>query len=224
MRVLILMHDPQEDAGTIESYLRRHHADINLVEFYKGQRLPDNALQHDAIVSMGGPMNVYEEETYPFLKDETEFLARCFERRVPVLGICLGAQMMAKAAGAHVSRAPLEETGWYEISVTPAGRSDPFFSGLPETFMVFQLHGDTFEIPPDGTLLATSSTCHNQAFRIENSLALQFHLEINDKKLAVWLADHDLKEDVLKTYQKVEERLHRHAAILYGNFFGIPKE
>ncbi len=221
MRVLILMHDALEDAGTILEYLKRNQTDIRVVEFFKGASLPNDALQTDAVISMGGPMNVYEEDAYPFLKDETVFLARCFKQRVPVLGICLGAQMMAKAAGARVLKAPKEETGWYEISLTEAGRSDGFFMGLPKSFTVFQLHGDTFEVPSHGTLLATSPTCQNQAFRIGNSLGLQFHLEINDKKLAEWLVGHGLRDTVLDTYRKVRPDLERNAQILYRNFFGF---
>jgi GMP synthase-like glutamine amidotransferase len=100
MRVLILMHDAREDAGTIMDFLEQNQSDIRIVKFYEGEPLPADALQYKAVVSMGGPMNVYEETEYPFLKAETMFLARCFERNIPVLGICLGAQLMAKAAGA----------------------------------------------------------------------------------------------------------------------------
>ncbi len=219
MHVLILMHDAQEDAGTIMDYLKQTQADIRIVKFYDGESLPDNAFQYDAVVSMGGPMNVYEETEYPFLRDETLFLARCFEKNVPVLGICLGAQLMAKAAGARVIKAPREETGWYEATLTDEGKQDAFFAGLPETFSVFQLHGDTFEIPGNATLLATTPTCRNQAFRINNSLALQFHLEVQAAKLGIWLIGHNLRDDVLKTYEKVRKNLDQNARQLYQNFF-----
>ena len=214
------MHDREEDAGTIETYLNERQADIHTVRFYEGDPLPHGALDFDAVVSMGGPMNVYEEDKYPFLAEETVFLSRCFEKELPVLGICLGAQLMAKAAGAKVTKAPQEETGWYNVSLTGAGKEDPFFKDLPESFAVFQLHGDTFAIPQDATLLATAPTCRNQAFRISNSLALQFHLEVQAAKLAVWLIGHNLREDVLKTYQAIREELDRNAWQLYDNFFG----
>jgi len=220
MKTLILMHDREEDAGTIETYLKQRRSEIQTVRFYEGEHLPHDAFDYDFVVSMGGPMNVYEEDTYPFLAEETKFLARCFEKGLPVLGICLGAQLMAKAAGAKVTKAPQEETGWYPVSLTEDGKDDPFFKGLPESFTVFQLHGDTFEIPREGTLLATSPTCRNQAFRIGNSLALQFHLEVQAAKLAIWLIGHNLRKDVLKTYEKIREELDRNAWILYDNFFG----
>jgi len=221
MRVLILMHDPKEDAGNISDYIEEKGGVLSIVRLYEGMRLPSDVNEADAVISMGGPMNVYQETAYPFLKDETFFLARCFDAGVPVLGICLGAQMMAKAAGARVVKAPREEVGWYEVHLTERGSMDPFFAGLPGSFNVFQLHGDTFDIPKGGVLLATSGTCQNQAFRIGNSLALQFHLEINDEKLAVWLADHHLRNDILKRYEIVKDDLHRHARILYDNFFGL---
>ena len=219
MRVLILMHDPREDAGSIYDFLKEGGPEVSILRLYEGDALPSDISGVEAVVSMGGPMNVYEEVVYPFLKEETVFLARCFERKVPVLGICLGAQMMAKAAGARVTRAPKEEIGWYEVTLTEVGRNDPYFKGLPDPLTVFQLHGDTFEIPSEGTLLATAPTCRNQAFRIANSLALQFHLEINNEKLSVWLADHHLKGEVLRRYEGVRESLDRHARRLYENFF-----
>ena len=222
MRALILMHDREEDAGTITTYLEQHHVEIHTVKLYEGTRLPNDVFDFDTVISMGGPMNVYEEDKYPFLAEETEFLVRCFEKGLPVLGICLGAQLMAKAAGARVIKAPQEETGWYTVSLTEEGKKDSFFRGLPESFTVFQLHGDTFEIPHGGTLLTTSSTCRNQAFRISNSLALQFHLEVQAAKLAIWLIGHNLREDVLKTYQEIREELDKNAWTLYDNFFGKP--
>ncbi len=221
MQVLILMHDPKDDAGSIFDYAEEKEVGISVIRLYEGESLPSDVKKTDAVVSMGGPMNVYEEVAYPFLKDETTFLARCFESGVPVLGICLGGQMMAKAAGGRVMEAPQEEVGWYDVRLTEMGRTDPFFSGLPELLTVFQLHGNTFEIPAGGMLLAMSPTCRNQAFRIGNSLALQFHLEINDEKLAVWLADHHLRDEVLETYADVKNDLGRHARILYENFFGF---
>ncbi len=220
MKCLILMHDREEDAGTIQSYLEQAGAELKTIKFYEGEHLPTDALHFDAVVSMGGPMNVYEEDKYPFLAEETGFLARCFETGLPVLGICLGAQLMARAAGARVTRAPEEETGWYTVSLTQEGKSDPFFKGLPESFTVFQLHGDTFEIPENASLLVTSPSCHNQAFRISNSLALQFHLEVQAAKLAIWLIGHNLREDVLKRYGELKETLDRNATQLYKNFFG----
>ncbi len=220
MRVLILMHDVQEDAGTIARYLQKRRAALRVVRFYDGESLPDDASQVDAVVSMGGPMNVDEEEAYPFLREERLFLSRCFERQVPVLGICLGAQMIAKAAGGRVMKAPQEEVGWYTVSLTEEGSEDPFFLGLPDSFLVFQLHGDTFDLPPGGTLLVTSPTCRNQAFRLKNSLALQFHLEINADKLALWLAEHHLKDGVLKVYDEVKDNLYLNVQRLCRNFFG----
>ncbi len=220
MKTLILMHDREEDAGTIATYLNERRAETHIVKFYEGEHLPHDAFTFDAVVSMGGPMNVYEEDTYPFLAEETEFLARCFETDLPVLGICLGAQLMAKAAGAKVTKAPREETGWYAVTLTDEGKNDSFFKDLPESFTVFQLHGDTFEIPEKASLLATSPTCRNQAFRIGNSLALQFHLEVQAAKLAIWLIGHNLRDDVLKTYEEIRVELDRNARILYDNFFG----
>ena len=145
----------------------------------------------DAVLSMGGPMNVYEEQQYPFLRDETRFLQEAAARDLPVLGICLGAQMIAKAAGAAVTKNRVEEVGWGTVSLTGEGLADPLFRGLPATLPVFQWHGDTFGIPAGGTLLATGEDCHHQALRFRRSYGLQFHLEADRALLGDWFAGKD---------------------------------
>ena len=133
-------------------------------------------------------MNVYEEDRYPFLKDEDLFIKEAIQRGKSVLGICLGAQLMAKALGAKVFKAPGKEVGWYDVSLTRIGLRDPLFSDLPKTFPVFQWHEDTFEIPRAGRLIATSSPISHQAFRYgENAYGLQFHLEVTEKMIAEWV-------------------------------------
>jgi GMP synthase-like glutamine amidotransferase len=156
-----------------------------------GPHLPklDN-LTH--IVILGGPMNVYEEDQYPFLKEEDLFIKEAIQRGKVVLGICLGAQLIAKALGARVFKAPVKEIGWYDVSLTGIGSNDPIFSKLPNTFPVFQWHEDTFEIPHAGKLIATSPSVPNQAFRYgENTYGLQFHLEVTQEMILEWMKTYE---------------------------------
>jgi GMP synthase-like glutamine amidotransferase len=133
-------------------------------------------------------MNVYEEDRYPFLIEEDLFIKEAIQRGKSILGICLGAQLIAKALGAKVFKAPVKEIGWYDVSLTRIGSIDPFFSHLPRTFSVFQWHGDTFEIPHSAILIATSSLVPHQAFRYgDNAYGLQFHLEVTQDIIREWM-------------------------------------
>ena len=118
------------------------------------------------VVILGGPMNVYQEREYPFLKKEDLFIKDVLREEVPLLGICLGAQLLAKASGAEVSKSPYKEIGWYDVELTEEGRRDSLFRGLGPTLSVFQWHEDTFAVPDGGVLLATGTLCRNQAFRV----------------------------------------------------------
>lgn len=220
MRVLVIMHVESEGPGSLGTFLDSVGADVRTVRLYDGDRLPE--LQElDAVVSMGGPMNVYEEDKYPFLKDETLFLENAVNADVPVLGICLGAQMIAKAAGAQVTKSPKEEVGWGEVSLTETGKNDALFKGLPDKLDVLQWHGDMFLIPHGGRLLASSRDCPHQAFRYRNAMGLQFHLEVTGEILAEWFADSPELETILNRYKNLEPVLTLRAQQMYNNFVGL---
>jgi GMP synthase-like glutamine amidotransferase len=141
-------------------------------------------------------MNVYEEDRYPFLKDEDLFIKEAIQRGKFVLGICLGAQLMAKALGARVIKSPAREIGWYDVSLTRIGAIDPLFSHLPKTFSVFQWHEDTFEMPHGATLITTSSLVPYQAFRYgDNAYGLQFHLEVTGEMIREWMETYEEEFD-----------------------------
>jgi GMP synthase-like glutamine amidotransferase len=153
MRALVIMHVENEGPGVFGSLLEAAGIEVRVARLHLGEDLP-GAGEIDAALSMGGPMNVYEEDRYPFLRDETRFLQDAAARDLPVLGICLGAQMIAKAAGAAVTKNPIDEVGWSSVRLTGEGLADPLFCGLPAVLPVFQWHGDTFAIPEGGALLA----------------------------------------------------------------------
>ncbi len=154
---------------------------------YAGDAVPENPRSYAAIIPMGGPMNVYEEDTYPFLKEEDCLLKQALEAEVPILGLCLGCQLLAKAAGAKVVRNPLPEIGWMKVQLTEQGVNDPLFQGLDADLSVFQWHGDTVELPANGVWLASSERCRHQAFRIGRAAyGLQFHVEVAPDDVHAW--------------------------------------
>jgi GMP synthase (glutamine-hydrolysing) len=134
-------------------------------------------------------MSANQTETFPFLKKETLFLYQALKLGQPVLGICLGAQLMAKALGARVYRGPHKEIGWYWLNQTPAGRTDPLFSLLDPYFLVFQWHGETFDLPQETICLAGNAAYPHQAFRFgPRAYGIQFHLELDLPLLRSWLS------------------------------------
>ncbi|MGA1874296.1 MAG: type 1 glutamine amidotransferase [bacterium] len=217
------MHTASEGPGTIEDYLKSVRATYRIVRLYAGDRLPTHLNDLDAVITMGGPMNVYEEDKYPFLRDEIDFLQRAIEAKIPVLGICLGAQMIAKACGAAIRTSLVKELGWYEVILTEAGFGDEFFYGLPKILQVLQWHEDMFELPPAASLLATSKGCPHQAFRCRQAYGLQFHIEINREMLFEWFADLDQRDGIILQFEHMKHDIAAQAKRIYSNFFAIAR-
>jgi GMP synthase (glutamine-hydrolysing) len=218
MTVLIIVHVESEGPGSIGSFLESAGVVCEQTRLFAGDGLPADASRYDAVISMGGSMNVYQEEEFPFLRDETHFLARAINDDVPVLGVCLGAQMIAKACGASVTLSPKKEVGWGLVGLTDAGKTDPLFHGLPSTLEVLQWHEDMFQIPQGGTLLADGTDCPHQAFRYRNAFGLQFHVEVTNAILADWFADLPQKDEILRRHGEVQQVLATHAETMYRNF------
>jgi GMP synthase-like glutamine amidotransferase len=184
MRIHYLQHVPFEDAANVAVWARERGHAVARTLLYAGERLPDLA-SFDWLVIMGGPMNVYEEDRYPFLAGEKRFLRAALKAGKPTLGICLGAQLMADALGGRVTRNEHREIGWFPVSLTAAGAASPLFSGFPSSFEAFHWHGDTFSLPPGAIHLARSEACENQAFQWgDRALGLQFHLDYSRDAIA----------------------------------------
>ena len=178
MRAHYLQHVPFEGLGSIQTWLELHRAEITVTRlFEKEARLPDPR-DIDLLIVMGGPMSVNDEELHPWLVAEKRFIAATVTEGKPVLGICLGAQLIACGLGAKVFRNLEREIGWFPIEPTSEASSSPFASIFASPMEVFHWHGETFELPPGAIHLARSAACINQAFAIgERVLGLQFHLE-----------------------------------------------
>ncbi len=174
MKVHVLQHAPFEGIGSIASWLTERKADVSFTRFFERTQFPE-AGELDLVIAMGGPMSVNDEEALPWLRPEKEFIRDAVKRRVPVLGICLGAQLIASALGGRVYPNAKKEIGWFPIEATP-GPADVF--RFPEKCLVFHWHGETFDLPPGAVRLARSEACENQAFQIDRTvIGLQFHLE-----------------------------------------------
>lgn len=160
------------------------------------------------LIVMGGPMGVYEADRYPFLKRERDYIRKVIDAKKPVLGICLGAQLVARALGARVYPNRKKEIGWYRVRLTPTGRKDPLMKGGPVSPWVFQWHGDTFDLPRGAHRLASSSLCKNQAFRFgAHVYGLQYHLEVDKAMVLEWLDQPGAEEELSSLGPKVRSKM-----------------
>lgn len=147
-----------------------------------GEKLP-RADDFDWLVILGGPMNIYEEDKYPWLADEKRLIQQAIDQGKIVLGICLGGQLIADVLGGKVSRNEYKEIGWHPVVMTPEALDSPLFRDFSPSFIAFHWHGDTFEIPPGAVRLAVSRACANQGFEDGRAIGLQFHLEYTKESI-----------------------------------------
>lgn len=177
MIVCHIEHEPIVGAGTALDWARERGHDSHGIRVYEGAPFP-NPSALDMLVVPGGTMSVYDENPFPWLVEEKRFVAKILEAGKPVIGLCLGAQMLAEILGGRVFRAPHREFGWFEVHMSPEAALSPVFSVLPERFKGFHWHGDAFDLPPGVVSLAHSDATPNQAFEHGGlAYALQFHLE-----------------------------------------------
>ena len=184
MDVLVLQHIACEPPGIYEDVLRERGTRITRVELDEGQPIPDRSF--DAIVVMGGPMSVNDEDEHPWLRDEKRLIAAAVNGAVPVWGACLGVQLLASSLGAKVYAGSEPEVGLLPVSLTADGRADPVLGSLPSEVIRLQWHGDTFDLPVGAALLASSPAYPNQAFRVRNAYGVQFHLEVTPPMADEW--------------------------------------
>ena len=232
--ILFLQHIDIEGPGTIETYFHQKGFQSRIIALYDGEKLPAVLDNVEAVIAMGGPMNVYEETKYPFLADENIFIKKALSLDVPFLGVCLGSQLLAKAGGAEVTKSPVKEVGWFQVQMTNEGKMDPLFAGLGSELDVYHWHEDMFGIPPGGKLLATSPGCPHQAFRIgKNAYGLQFHVEVTDCIIGDWCKRYFQEEnpvlqkdahDMLQEYHARKDKFNQTAGKLFENFSRILSE
>ena len=187
-RLLVFQHVAHEILGNLDPLLRGSGFRIRYVNFGRQPDYQPDISKYHGLIVLGGPMNCDQSDRYPHLETEVAVIQEAITHGKPVLGICLGAQLIARALDARVSKNPVKEIGWYDLIPTEAAADDPLFSHFSGHQQIFQWHGDTFEIPDGAVHLASSPDCANQAFRYSDHVyGLQFHLEVDEPMINRWL-------------------------------------
>jgi GMP synthase (glutamine-hydrolysing) len=220
--ILSLQNIPCETLGNFEGLFLSDGFNIEKVDTRKC-KVPKDPTQYSAIVILGGPMSVYEN--IDFIKDQINLTRIADKKKIPLLGICLGSQIIAQSAGGTVFKGPTKEIGWYKIMIEKIGSEDLFFGFHNSRPTVFQWHGDTYSLPKSARILARSDI-YPQAFSIGSLVGIQFHLEVTEKMIQSWLWNY--KAEVVS--EKIDERkiakdstvylkeLEEHCNLVYSNF------
>jgi GMP synthase-like glutamine amidotransferase len=217
MKAHVLQHVPFEDIGSIRSWLEARQAEITYTQFWGDDTLP-KLEGLDLLIVLGGPMSANDEEAFPWLPLEKQYIREAVQKGIPTLGICLGAQLIASAMGARIYKHAHKEIGWFDITATPYGENCFRF---PKRCLAFHWHGETFDLPPGAIHLAKSSGCENQAFQIgRHVIGLQFHLEIMPENVYA-LIDNCRGELIPGPYIQIEEKLRQVAAPTYAKINSV---
>jgi GMP synthase (glutamine-hydrolysing) len=238
-KLLVCQHVPHEILGTLNPLLKRAGFRIRYVNFARHPDAQPRLDGYDGLIILGGPMSVNDSDRLPHLSTEMKLIEAALQRNLPVLGICLGSQLIAKTLGAKVYPNREKEIGWYDISPTDHAERDPLLMGLAKSEKIFQWHGETFDIPKSGSHLAFSSLCANQAFRYgDNVYGFQFHLEVDERMIHRWLRVDENRREIASLGGAISaerihadtplhiKRLHELSERIFGEFirlFGVEK-
>ena len=238
-KLLVFQHVPHEILGTLNPLLKGAGFRIRYVNFGRHPDAQPTIDGYHGLVVLGGPMSVNDSDRLPHLATEMKLIEEAMKRNLPVLGICLGAQLIAKTLGARVYPNQEKEIGWYDVTTTSEAGSDLVFSQFQGTEKIFQWHGETFDIPHSASHLASSPLCRNQAFRYgSNVYGLQFHLEVDEPMIHRWLKVPENRQEIATLNGDIDpdrvhaetpqyiSRLHELSNHTFGafiNLFGIQK-
>jgi GMP synthase (glutamine-hydrolysing) len=212
--LLVVQHYPGGVPGLIEEVAHERDRSVHIIRLFGGDTVPKDAEDAWAVVVLGGPMAAWEDEKHPHLPQEVELLKRCIEADTPTLGVCLGAQLVARAAGARNFKGGMPEIGWYPLDLTAHGKRDPLFAGLPAQPKFFFWHEDAFDLPPEAERLASTRLYPNSAFRLGKRVyGVAFHPEKTDAIIEAQLTE---RAADLAKYQGVIDpaRIRREMAVL----------
>ena len=208
-KLLVFQHAPSEPLGVLDPMLRRAGFRIRYVNFFREPAAQPDVERYNGLIVLGGPMHADQTAAHPHLVTEIRAIREALRLQIPVLGICLGAQLLAAALGASVRPNPVREIGWYRLQCTDAAGADPLFCHLPGAAHVFQWHAYTFDLPQGAVHLASTPTCRNQAFRFgELAYGLQFHLEANEAQIQRWLRIPAYRAEVENESQLLQDTQH----------------
>jgi GMP synthase (glutamine-hydrolysing) len=197
MNILVFQHLRIEPTAIIGEMIAAAGHALHVVAIDQGDSIPKTLVGYDGLVVMGGPMSAGDSHL-AYIMDEIALLKQAIKVDFPVLGLCLGAQLLAKAAGAEIIASPVREFGWFPVYQTDDSENDPLFSRLGAELTVFQWHGETFTLPNTATLIATHPDVPQQAFRIGSSqYGLQFHIEVNEAIIESWIEAGESEREAL---------------------------
>ncbi len=232
-RVLVVQHAWEDPPGTLGEIMQEQGILFDTVKVEEGDALP-GLTGYDAFVILGGPQHAADDHVHLYLAQEKDLIRQAVAQDIPLLGVCLGGQLLAHTMGAPLQRDAMIEIGFYEAYLTAEGQHDPLFQGLPATQQVFHWHADTFEVPVGGVLLATGDNASKQAFRLgRRAYGLQYHIELTPDMFDTWIHFHPHRQDAIETlglerYTKIEQErsvrypvYREHMGILFKNFLSI---
>lgn len=189
MRIQVLQHVPFENAGSMSNDFYERGYAVASTHWYRGDQAP-SLESFDALIVMGGPMGVYDEAEYPWLNQEKALISAAITANKIIIGVCLGAQLIACVLGAKISRNPHREIGWFPLTLQTSPEQSPLGGALPADVEVFHWHGDTFALPEGACWLASSDACNHQAFSVGNRIfGFQFHLETTEASALALLTE-----------------------------------
>jgi GMP synthase-like glutamine amidotransferase len=222
VEVLAFRHVPFEHLGLIADSLSSRGIACRYADLADGDPGGLDLHKAAALIVMGGPMSANDD--LPYLRRELDLIAEAVSLGKPVLGVCLGSQLIAKALGARVYANAVREIGWYPVEWTATAAGDLLYRGLTTPETVFHWHGETFDLPPGAELLASSAACRHQAYRVHpNIYGLQFHLEVTPEMIAEWLDQDALCGDLREVRTSIDPhvnaaRLRELAALVFGRW------
>ena len=215
-KVLVFQHVANEILGTLNPALKQQGLNVRYINFERDPNAAPSIEKYNGLIVLGGYMGVYEADQYTHIKTEMKLIEEALKKNIPILGICLGAQILAHVLGSEVRKSPEKEMGWYDIELTTAGESSPLLSHFKKTEKIFQMHGDTFDIPKSCEHLAQSKICPAQAFSYGSKVfGLQFHLEVDEAMILRWLNNPKNQKDILESQGKVSAEAMRADTNLY---------
>lgn len=210
-KILVFQHVPYEPLGTLDPLLREAGFRIRYVNFGRKPDSRPSLEKYEALIILGGPMNSDQIDAFPNLVAEVDIIREAVERGMSVLGICLGAQLLAKALGGAVTRNVRREIGWYDVRVTDAGTNDPVLSAFASVQEVFQWHEDGIQLPDGAVHLAESDASLVQAFRYgDHAYGFQFHIEVNASLIERWLTVAENQATLLDEVGRIDPDEIRH--------------